>query len=196
MDLFLRSGSNQSSGNMAQHALSKPSEWICRWSDLVSTCGTVLDVACGYGRHMKWFQSRGCAVFGVDQSTDAVLSARQWGTVAQADIEHEPWPYVVASSDGVKPQQFDAVVVCNYLWRPLLSTLLACVKTDGLILYETFSAGNETVGRPRNPDFLLRPGELLHMCLDFRIIAYEDVYLPTPERYVQRIVAQRVQSVA
>lgn len=178
------------------HTTLEPSEWICRWSHMVAQRGTVLDVACGHGRHMQWFQNHGYSAFGVDQSNEAVLSAQQWGTVAQADIEQGPWPWVVSSPDGLRPQQFDAVVVCNYLWRPLLPTLLKCVKTGGLLLYETFSAGHETVGRPRNPDFLLRPGELLNTCLDFRIIAYEDLHLSTPERYVQRIVARRMQDVA
>ena len=85
--------------------------------------------------------------------------------------------------------QFDAVVVTNYLWRPLWPSILQSVKPDGVLIYETFAAGNETVGKPSNPDFLLNPGELLAVCNNLRVVAFEDGFLPNPARFVQRIVA-------
>lgn len=154
-----------------------------RWSHLVPPAGAVLDVACGAGRHMRWFADRGHPTTGVDRSGDAVQTASRHGRVLQADIEDGPWPF-----DG---QPFAAVVVTNYLWRPRLPDIVAAVAPGGVLLYETFAAGNETVGKPSRADFLLQPGELLAACTGLRVVAYEDGFLPSPDRFVQRIAAVR-----
>lgn len=92
---------------------------------------------------------------------------------------------------GEQPQLFGALVVTNYLWRPLWQTMVQSVAPGGVFLYETFAAGNETVGRPARPEFLLQPGELLNVCKDLQVIAYENGFLDGPARYVQRVVAIR-----
>lgn len=171
----------------AAHGTEPPSAWVRRWSHLVRPGGAVLDVACGHGRHLHWFAQRGHPVTGVDRSPEAIAAASPLGTVVEADIENGPWPLL---RNG-QPRTFDAVVVTNYLWRALFPVLLASVAPDGVLIYETFAAGNETVGRPARPDFLLQPGELLRVCAGLRVVAYEDGYLDRPERYVQRIVAVR-----
>ena len=160
-----------------------PSDWIARWSHLVPTGAPVLDVACGLGRHLRWFAARGHPVTGVDRSPQAVEAAAAVGEALCADIENAPWP--------LQGRQFGAVVVTNYLWRPLLPTIVASVAPGGVLLYETFASGNETVGKPSRPDFLLQPGELLRACAGLRVVAYEDGYLDSPERFVQRIAAVR-----
>jgi len=167
------------------HALSAPSDWIQRWSHLLPSGARVLDIACGSGRHMAWFARRGCLVTGVDRSAEAIRAAGQYGRALQADIENGPWPLMTAG----QVQQFDVVVVTNYLWRPLFPTLLQSLAPGALLLYETFTSGNETVGKPSRPDFLLQPGELLQRCQGLQIIAFEEGFLPDPERFVQRIVA-------
>jgi len=144
---------------------------------------TVLDVACGSGRHMRWFAERGHPVTGVDRSREAIEATAPFGRAVLADIEEGPWPF-----DG---QPFGAVVVTNYLWRPRLADIVAAVAPGGVLLYETFAVGNETVGKPARADFLLRPGELLAACDALRVVAYEDGFLPDPARFVQRIVAVR-----
>jgi hypothetical protein len=83
------------------------------------------------------------------------------------------------------------VVVTNYLWRPLLPTLVEAVAPGGLLIYETFGAGNARFGRPSRPDFLLQPGELLQATQGLRVLGYEDGYLEPPPRLVQRICARR-----
>jgi SAM-dependent methyltransferase len=165
------------------HGGGDASPWIQRWSHLVRPGGSVLDVACGLGRHLRWFAGRGHPVTGVDRSPEAVAQAGALGEALQADIENGPWP--------LADRRFDAVVVTNYLWRPLLPTLLGSLAPGGVLLYETFAAGNETVGKPSRPDFLLRPGELLDVCAGLRVIGYEDGFLARPERFVQRIAALR-----
>ncbi len=154
-----------------------------RWSHLVSAGGTVLDVACGSGRHMRWFHARGHRVTGVDRAPEALDAAAPFGHTVQADIEGSPWP--------LTGQRFDAVVVTNYLWRPCLGDIVASIAPGGVLLYETFAAGNETVGKPSRPDFLLQPGELLQVCASLRVVAFEDGWLETPSRFVQRIAAVR-----
>ncbi|MEJ8849703.1 class I SAM-dependent methyltransferase [Variovorax rhizosphaerae] len=165
------------------HGSGAPSPWVVRWSHLVPEGGSVLDVACGAGRHMRWFAGSGHVVTGVDRSPEAIAAASSFGRVLQADIEDGPWPF--------GGDQFDAVVVTNYLWRPLLHHIVAAVAPGGVLLYETFAAGNETVGKPSRPDFLLQPGELLSASAGLRVIAYEDGFLDSPARFVQRIAAVR-----
>ncbi|MBL8387732.1 MAG: class I SAM-dependent methyltransferase [Hydrogenophaga sp.] len=165
------------------HGSDTPSAWVRRWSHLVPAGGSVLDVACGAGRHLRWFASRGHAVTGVDRDPAAIAATTGVGRVVQADIESGPWPFA--------GQRFDAVVVTNYLWRPLLPVIVNSLADGGVLIYETFAIGNETVGRPSRPDFLLQPGELLRASAGLHVVAYEDGFCDHPERFVQRIVALR-----
>ncbi|MGS5086607.1 class I SAM-dependent methyltransferase [Hydrogenophaga sp. A37] len=160
-----------------------PSAWVRRWSHLVPSGGTVLDVACGHGRHLRWFAGLGHPVTGVDRSPEAITAVAELGCAVEADIENGPWPFA--------GETFDAVVVTNYLWRPLLLQIVASVADGGVLICETFAAGNETVGKPSRPDFLLHHGELLRVCADLHVVAYEDGFCDAPERFVQRIVAVR-----
>lgn len=173
------------------HGTEPASAWVQRWSHLVPERGVVLDVACGHGRHARWFYERNHPLALVDRAQEAIefianslpaLPAQAVETVA-ADIENGPWPFA--------GRQFDAVVVTNYLWRPLLSTLLASLAPGGVLIYETFTQGNETVGKPSRPDFLLRPGELLEVCQDLRVVAFEEGFHESPPRFIQRIAAVR-----
>ena len=103
--------------------------------------------------------------------------------IVGADIEGAPWPF--------EGRAFDAVVVTNYLWRPRLPDIVAALAPGGVLLYETFAAGNASVGRPARPEFLLRPGELLATCSGLHVVAYENGFLGAPDRFVQRIAAVR-----
>ena len=170
--------------------LSAPSPWIQRWSHLIPPGASVLDVACGSGRHLHWFAGRGCKVTGVDQDIESAQPLLPNARLIQADIENGPWPLV--NEANAEPELFDAIVVTHYLWRPLMGTLLASLAPGGVLLYETFAAGNETVGRPARPDFLLKNGELLQICSDWHIVAYENGFLEHPDRFVQRIAATRI----
>jgi SAM-dependent methyltransferase len=177
------------------HGTEPASAWVQRWSHLVKPNGSVLDVACGRGRHTQWFHARGHQVTAVDRSDSALaaidLPAERCEKVL-ADIESGPWP--------TAGRQFDAVVVTHYLWRPLLGTLIASLAPNGVLIYETFTQGNETVGKPSRPDFLLTSGELLTVCAGLRIVAFEDGFEaeidasdanehPRSARFIQRIAA-------
>ncbi|MCU0932765.1 MAG: class I SAM-dependent methyltransferase [Serpentinimonas sp.] len=176
------------------HGTQAPSPWVQRWTPLIQSSGIggprVLDLACGHGRHTRWLASQGCRVTALDRDAAALASLQDLtnspdrrATTLLADVENGPWP--------LEGQQFDAVVVTHYLWRPLWPVLLAAVRPGGLLIYETFATGNETVGKPSRPDFLLRHGELLEVCAGWRVVAFEDGYLSDPPRYIQRIVAVR-----
>ncbi|MEX8492749.1 class I SAM-dependent methyltransferase [Sphaerotilus sp.] len=145
----------------------------------------VLDLACGRGRHVRWLAARGARVTAVDRDVAALAPLHDCAAeVVLADIEHGLWP--------LPGRSFDAVVVTNYLWRPLLPVIVASVAPGGVLLYETFAHGNASVGKPSRPDFLLQPGELLAaVCPALRVIAYEDGFLDTPPHFVQRIAAVR-----
>lgn len=165
------------------HAALPASPWIARWSHLVPTGGAVLDVACGSGRHLRWFHERGHPVTGVDRDAQALAGLQGLGELVQADIEGGPWPFA--------GRQFAAVIVTNYLWRDLFPRIQAAVAPGGVLLHETFAQGNERVGKPARPDFLLAPGELLRAYGELRVVGYEDGFLDGPPRYVQRIAAVR-----
>ena len=165
------------------HGGQTASAWVQRWSHLVPLGASVLDLACGSGRHVRWFAQRGCRVTGVDRDAAAVAPLVELAEIVVADIESGPWP--------IEGRSFDAVVVTNYLWRERLPDVLASLAPGGVLIYETFATGNETIGKPSNPKFLLRSGELLQAAAGLRVIAFEDGYEPAPERFVQRIVAAR-----
>jgi SAM-dependent methyltransferase len=170
---------------MGEHlAVAVPSAWVQRWAPLVPAGAAVLDVACGGGRHALLFAGRGHAVDAVDRDPAAIaaLKGRPGITALCADIENGPWPYA--------GRQFAAIVVSNYLHRPLFPVLMAALAPGGVLIYETFAQGNEAYGRPANPDFLLQRGELLRAVGVARVLAYEDLYVEQPKpAMVQRICA-------
>ena len=165
------------------HGTESPSPWVRRWAHLIPDRSAVLDVACGHGRHMRHLAGLGHTVTGIDRDPAAIEAVAPLGQALLADIENGPWP--------LPGRTFGAVVVTNYLWRELLPTLVASVAPGGVLIYETFGIEHAKVGRPSRPDFLLQPGELLQVCRDLRVVAYEDGFLAAPERFVQRIVALR-----
>jgi len=149
----------------------------------------VLDLACGAGRHARLFLERGCRVLAVDRDVSALADLRNNPHLEALEIDLER-----GSDYPLAGRLFDAVVVVNYLHRPQLADLVNSVAPGGLLLYETFAAGNERFGRPRNPDFLLRPGELLDAVRGrLRVLAYEDLDISEPHpAAVQRIAAHRI----
>ena len=165
------------------HGTENPSAWLQRWAHLIAPGSRVLDVACGAGRHMRWLAAQGHEVTGVDRNPDAVALAQAFGDVTCADIENGPWPF--------PGQSYGAVIVTHYLWRPLLPLIVQSVAPGGVLIYETFAAGNETVGKPSRPDFLLQPGELLRATEGLHTVAYENGFETPPDRFVQRIAAVR-----
>lgn len=185
------------------HGSSTPSAWVQAWAHLVQPAGTVLDLACGQGRHSRFFAQRGHPVTALDRDVAALANLAELADVTAytanattpvaaatiqtlcADIENGPYP--------LAGQTFSAVVVTNYLWRPLFPQICSNVADGGVLIYETFAAGNETVGKPARPDFLLQPGELLRVCANagLRVVAYQDGFLQAPDRFVQRVAAVR-----
>lgn len=170
---------------MRTHGELVPSAWVKRWMGLLAPDSKVLDLACGSGRHTRLAVDHGHRVVAVDRNQEALpaLARLPKVSVLAADIEACEWPLAGRS--------FDAVIVTNYLHRPLFPALLDAVCASGLLIYETFAAGNERFGRPSNPDFLLHAGELLDLVRPaLRVLAYEDVYQDEPKpAMVQRICA-------
>lgn len=165
-------------------AAAPPSPWVTRWGGLLPTGSRVLDLAAGGGRHSRWLAARGCRVEAVDRDPQALAALADCAGVVTraADLEGGPWPY-----DG---ETFDGIVVANYLHRPLFPRLRAALAAGGVLIYETFMVGNERYGRPSNPDFLLRPGELLELAAGLQVVAYEAGRTGAPKAaVVQRICA-------
>ena len=163
-----------------------PSPWIVQWAGLVPAGVPVLDVAAGGGRHTRFFAERGYSVTAIDRDVSA-LTAHPNVEIVQADLEDgSPWP--------LPGRTFGAVVVTNYLHRPLFPALLDALTPGGVLLYETFMEGNERFGRPRQPEFLLKDGELLELVRGrFSVVAYEARMISEPKMaMVQRIAARKL----
>ena len=178
MELFLSAAT--------PHATGAPSPWVQRWAAAFAPGRTVLDVACGSGRHVTWLASCGHAVTALDRDAAALAPLREVPGVREvvvADIENGPWP--------LPGRRFDLVVVTNYLWRPLWPTLMNSLAPGGWLVVETFNVDQATIGKPSNPTFLLRHGELLTLAAGLRVVGYEDGFLTPPDRHVQRIAAVR-----
>lgn len=174
--------------DMAQHMNEMASPWVQRFLPLIAAGGTVLDLACGRGRHSLLLEQRGYRVEAVDRDSDVLseLSARAPAIETRvADLEGGPWPY--------HGHVFDGIVVVNYLYRPLLPMLLNSLDVNGVLIYETFMAGNERFGKPSNPAFLLRPGELLDVVRRrLTVVAFEQGEVDTPRpAVIQRLCATR-----
>ncbi|MFY9314078.1 MAG: class I SAM-dependent methyltransferase [Burkholderiales bacterium] len=165
---------------MSAHGGEAPSAWVERWAPLIRH-GTVLDVACGRGRHARYFLARGLAVVAIDREPQDIPGAR----FIRADLEDgSPWP--------LADERFEGIVVTNYLHRPLLATLRDSLAEGGVLIYETFMLGNERHGRPSNPAFLLRPGELLEAFRELRVEAFEEGPVAEPKpAMIQRLCAIR-----
>ena len=166
----------------------EPSPWVARFAAHLVPGSRVLDVASGHGRHAHYLAGRGCQVtaIDVDPACGQSLAGVSGVEFRQVDLESGSWPFAASS--------FDAVVVVHYLHRPLLPLLGTALAEGGLLIYETFACGNERYGRPRNPDFLLRPRELLDEYASFRVLAFEDgVVAGTPPAMIQRLAAVRLE---
>ncbi len=152
-------------------SLMSASPWIVRHLSALPVPGRALDLACGGGRHARYLLDRGYSVTLIDRDISGVadLAPHPATELLQVDLEDgSPWP--------LAGMEFDLVVVTNYLHRPIFDKLLECVRPGGVLLYETFAEGNEKYGRPSNPDFLLRPGELRERVqASFDVIAYEQL---------------------
>lgn len=166
-----------------------PSAWVARFSPLVPAGARVLDLACGGGRHLRHFLDRGCAVTGVDIDLRGVadLQGRAGVTLLGLDLENgAPWPADLVG--------FDAIIVTNYLHRPLLPALAGALAPGGFLIYETFAMGNQRHGRPSSPGFLLRSGELLALAMEqgLQVAAFEQGEVSSPKAAViQRLCARR-----
>jgi SAM-dependent methyltransferase len=159
---------------------------VLRFAPLVPEGARVLDLACGRGRHARLFAARGCEVLAADRDAEALASLAGIAGIAtrRVDLEADGWPFAA--------ERFDAIVVTNYLHRPLFPDLIAAVPDEGVLLYETFARGNEVFGRPANPDHLLAPGELLAWASGrLEVVAFEQGVVAEGGRaaVIQRIAA-------
>ncbi len=162
------------------------SRWISDHVDLFPATGLVLDLACGTGRHARYLASRGLQVTAVDIDISMVETISLPNIDAmQFDLEKGDWPF--------SEEVFDAVIVTNYLWRPLFPKIVSSLKVGGIVFYETFAIGNEKYGRPSNPDYLLAEDELLMQFKGFEVLDFEHMKVENPKPEIkQAIAAKRV----
>jgi SAM-dependent methyltransferase len=166
-------------------AIAEASPWVKRFATLIPKQGAVLDLACGSGRHSRYLANAGFTVTAVDRDISLIVSDSALPITAQEfNLELETWP--------LEGRVFDGIVVTNYLYRPHLDQLPQMLAAGGVLIYETFAQGNEAFGKPSNPNFLLKAGELLALAQrhSLKVVAYEDIYQDKPKpAMMQRICA-------
>ncbi|MEM7442066.1 MAG: class I SAM-dependent methyltransferase [Pseudomonadota bacterium] len=164
--------------------LAPASGWVTRFAPLVARDRTVLDVACGNGRHSRLFSERGNQITAVDIDLRGIADLANLPNVTcvKADLEGTLWPF--------GDQKFGAIIVTNYHHRPLLPTYLAALEPDGVAIYEGYAVGNQRFGNLAT-NVLLRSGELLEWAQGaMRVVAYEHGEVSSPKAaVVQRMVA-------
>jgi len=169
----------------AHQCIADASLWVKRYAPLIPKEYSVLDLACGSGRHSVLMASLGYTVLAVDQDIRAIEGLQHPQIQAQEmNLEEDFWP--------LSGRLFSGIIATNYLYRPFLDQLPQMLCEGGVLIYETFADGNATFGKPSNPNFLLKPGELLSLAgrSELKVIAYEDIYLDHPKpAMVQRICA-------
>jgi SAM-dependent methyltransferase len=171
---------------MEHHDAASPSTWVTTHAHRIAPGGTVLDLACGSGRHTRYLLEQGFRVMALDINMTGLedLAGTTGLAMMEADLENGPWP--LGNAD------FDGVVVTNYLWRLLFPRLRDAVTPGGVLIYETFAEGNEAYGKPSNPDFLLREGELADWFSDWDVVAYDHLTVDSPRpAVIQHICAIR-----
>ena len=175
--------------------ITNPSPWVARFSSIITAGGHVLDIACGGGRHSHHLLDAGFRVTAIDKETTSVserLGARKDLAIVTADLEGKTDPF---APDGcIYAQSFDGIIIVNYLYRPLMPMLVNALRPGGVLIYETFARGNEAFARPRNPDHLLRSGELLDLVAgQLQVVAYEHGLIEVDDLpgVKQRLVAVR-----
>ena len=174
---------------MEQSPARRPSDWVVRFMHLVPVGASVLDLACGAGRHTALFSGLGYPVTAIDRDIAKLGDLAHQKGVEALSIDLEAgngWPF--------PDRLFGAIVVTNYLHRPLFASLVAALAPGGVLIYETFAHGNEQFGKPSNPDFLLKPGELLDAVAGtLAVVAYEHGVVHQPRAaVVQRICARKL----
>ena len=171
--------------NDNQDGTLKPSQWVERHAGLIRPNGEVLDLACGNGRHTRYLASldKRVTAVDIDVSGVAALADQDRIEIIAADLEQDAWP--------LNNREFDGIVVVNYLFRPHFPSLIKALRDGGVLIFDTFARGNEKYGRPRNPAYLLEPGELLTaFAPDLSIVAYDYGECNEPEHAVrQRLCA-------
>jgi SAM-dependent methyltransferase len=180
------SDKNTHCNSARKHGPTNPSKWVERFFPGIKKRGQILDVACGGGRHLRLALEQGHPVMGIDKDLSQLddIATRNDVGLIEADLE---------SGRGfpLKEMRYEGVIVCNYLWRPILSDIIGCVSDDGVLIYEAFAAGHERHGKPSNPDFLLNANELIEAALPkLTVVAYEHgLRAGKRPRIVQRIAA-------
>jgi len=161
-----------------------PSAWVVRHAALIPRTGAVLDLACGGGRHARWLAGQGWSVLAVDRDQQAIsaLSGVAGVTAVAMDLEGSDW--------SLAGSRFAGVVVTNYLWRTRLTDVLALLAPGGVLIWETFMAGNAAYGKPSNPEFLLGPGELraVAKAAGLREIAFREGYEDDPKPAMRQAI--------
>ena len=169
--------------------MESPAAWLIDNRDLWPARGRVLDVACGKGRHALLMAQSGLQVRAIDANADAIAALRNEAErlglqidTAVVDLETDPPPSLGESV-------YDMIAVFNYLHRPVLPAIRAAVKPGGRIFYETFTTRQAERGKPRNPAFLLKDGELRELMKSFVILRSRDGDIGG--RFIASIVAER-----
>ena len=150
--------------------------------------GYVLDLACGRGRHSVFLSDLGYNVLSVDINKKSLNSFDGKLIKKKAiDIENvNNWP--------LGEKKFYIVIVTNFLNRKIFPLIIDSISKGGYLVYETFSEGHEKIGKPSNPEYILKPKELIKLSNKMEFLEYENIYINNPSNhsYKQSIFVKHV----
>lgn len=171
-----------------------PSAWVISHLKRIKPHGHILDYACGQGRHSLYLARQGYQVHAVDRDTQALEQLQALALQENLPVTTQCIDLETNVAPRTQLEQYDGVLVTNYLYRPYLLDLADLLLSEGVLIYETFALGHERFGKPSNPDFLLKPNELLVFAQKMRILAFEDCQINEPKpACVQRVCAVPLQ---
>lgn len=156
--------------------------------------GTGLDIACGAGRDMIYLAQHGWQMTGIDRSGDSLQRVVDLAHYNQVDVQTMQRNLETGEDPftDITDHSIDLICVARYLHRPLFPYFKRLLNTGGVIIYQTFMEGSEksTIGRPRNPNFLLKPNELAQIFSDAQRILWDEVELLEDGRPMSAFIAQ------
>lgn len=166
-----------------------PSPWLIDNADLLPRGGRVLDVACGRGRHAMLMASARFDVRAIDRNPDAIAFVKQTAGRLNLDVDAQVIDLETDPPPALPAAAYDAILVFNYLHRPFMPMIREALAPGGRIFYETFTTRQAERGHPRNPDFLLREGELTELMAPLTIVRSREGEFDG--RFLASIVAER-----
>lgn len=151
--------------------------------------GKALDIACGEGRNALFLEKNGYDVDAIDISSVAI---ERGAKEAEEEVRIN---FIQADLEGyqIPIETYDLIINFNYLQRSLVPAIKRGLKKGGVVVFETYTLEQQAIGHPKNPEFLLKPNELLRLFSDLHIFFYrEGIFEEGGKRAIASLAGKRL----